>query len=90
MYDRIVLKREQIKQTAGGIIIPDTHEAKRTDRAVVVSVGRGKRLVSGGIAEPIVKAGDSVIFDKHRGVPVSVDGAELLMVFEDDILAVVV
>jgi chaperonin GroES len=56
----------------------------------VVSVGRGKRLVSGGIAEPIVKAGDSVIFDKHRGVPVSVDGAELLMVFEDDILAVVV
>lgn len=88
MFDRVLLKRDPLKQSSGGIIIPETQVSQRSDRAKVIAVGRGKRLASGATAEPSVRKGDVVLFDKNRGMPVNVDGEDLLMVFEDDILAV--
>ncbi len=88
MYDRVLVKKERVSQTSGGIIIPETQTSHRSDRAVVVAVGKGKRLANGGIAEPIVRPGQAVMFDKNRGFPVQIDGVEHTMLFEDDIIAV--
>lgn len=88
MFDRVLVKKEAILKSAGGILIPETATSNRSDRATVVAVGRGKKLSNGNYSEPIVKAGDHVIFDKHRGFPVTVDGVDMTMIFEDDILGV--
>lgn len=87
MYDRVLVKRDQLKQTASGIYIPETQRSERSDRGKVIAVGRGKRMASGAIAEPIVRKGDIVIFDKNRGFPAP-DSPDHVFVFEDDILAV--
>lgn len=90
MFDRILIKKARMSESKGGIIIPEIAQntSARADNAVVVAVGNGKRLNSGATAEPCVKAGDAIIFDKNRGFPVIVDGQDLTMIFEDDILGV--
>jgi chaperonin GroES len=85
--DRIVVRRlEAEEKTSGGIILPDNAKEK-PQRGEVVAVGPGKLLDSGKRAEPDVKAGDAVLFGKYSGTEVKVDGVEVLLRRESDILA---
>ncbi len=85
--DRIVVKRlDAEEKTAGGIILPDNAKEK-PQRGEVIAVGPGKMLDSGKRVSPGVAAGDRVIFGKYSGTEVKVDGQELLIMRENDILA---
>ena len=87
--DKVVVKRlEAEAKTKGGIVLPDTAKEK-PKRGKVVAVGEGKRLESGELAKPSVKKGDEVIFTSYAGTEITVDGKELLIMSQDDILAVV-
>lgn len=89
LHDRVILKRvESDERTAGGIIIPDTAKEKPT-KAIVVAVGPGTRDESGKIIPLDIKAGDIVLFAKWGGTEVSIDGEDLLIVKESDILGVI-
>lgn len=85
--DRIVVKRiDAEEKTAGGIILPDAAKEKPQE-GEVIAVGAGKLLDSGKRATPDVKEGDRVIFGKYSGTEVKVDGQDLLIMRESDILA---
>lgn len=87
--DRVVISRtEDGEQIKGGIIIPDSAKEK-PQRGEVVGAGPGKRLESGKVAPMDVKAGDTVLFGKYSGSDVTVDGEDLLVIREDEILAVI-
>jgi chaperonin GroES len=89
LHDRIVVKRrEEDGKSAGGIIIPDTAKEKPA-RGEVLAVGLGARDESGKINAPDVKIGDIVLFGKWPGAEVKIDGADLLIMKESDILGVV-
>ncbi len=89
LQDRIIVKRtEEQETTKGGIIIPDTAKEK-PQQGKVIAVGKGKILDNGSRVEPDVKAGDTVLFGKYAGTEVKIDGEELLIMREDDILGVV-
>jgi len=86
--DKVVVKRlEAEERTSGGIVLPDTAKEK-PQRGKVVSVGQGKLLDSGERVTPSVKAGDRVLFTSYAGTEVKIDGDELLVMDESDILAV--
>ena len=86
--DRILVKRvEEEQKSAGGIIIPDTAKEKPI-QAEVVAVGSGRKDKNGKVHELEVKAGDRVLFSKYGGTEVKLDGAEHLILREDDVLAV--
>jgi chaperonin GroES len=88
LHDRIVIKRiEADAKSAGGIIIPDTVKEKPM-RGEIVAVGPGLRDESGKINAPDVKAGDIVLFGKWSGTEVKIDGEDLLIMKESDILGV--
>ena len=88
LHDRVVIKRmEEEKMSAGGIVIPDT-AAEKPIKGEVVAVGEGKALDNGSVRAPLVKVGDKVLFGKYSGTEVKLDGTDLLVVKEDDILAV--
>jgi len=88
LQDRILVKRlESEEKTAGGIIIPDSAKEKPME-GEVVSVGRGKLLENGTMQQPDLKAGDKILFSKYAGSEVKIDGAEHLVMKEDDILGV--
>ena len=88
LYDRVVIKRmDDEKMSAGGIVIPDT-AAEKPIKGEVVAVGEGKALDNGSVRAPKVKVGDKVLFGKYAGTEVKLDGQELLVVKEDDILAI--
>jgi len=90
LHDRILVKRleEGEQQSEGGIIIPDTAKEK-PQQAKVLAVGQG-RITDDGTVQPIdVKSGDTVVFSKYAGTEVKVDGEELLVIREDDVLGVV-
>jgi chaperonin GroES len=85
--DRIVVKRlDAEEKTAGGIILPDAAKEK-PQRGEVVAAGPGKLMDNGSRATPDVAAGDIVVFGKYSGTEVKVDGVELLIMRENDILA---
>ena len=87
--DRIVVRRlEAEEKTSGGIVLPDTAKEK-PQKAKVVAVGPGKLLDSGERAKPEVKAGDTILFGKYTGTEVKVEGEELLIMRESDVLAIV-
>lgn len=87
--DRIVVRRiEAEEKTAGGILLPDNAREKPT-RGIVEAVGAGKLLDSGKRATVDVKVGDEVLYGKYAGTEVKVDGVELVILKESDILAVV-
>jgi chaperonin GroES len=87
--DRVVIKRvEQEEKTKGGIIIPDTAKEKPVE-AEVIAVGPGKALKDGKIRPVEVKQGDRVLIGKWSGTEIKLDGAEHVIVREEDILAVV-
>ncbi|MEP9376805.1 co-chaperone GroES [Aquabacter sp. CN5-332] len=89
LHDRVVVKRIEAEQkTAGGIIIPDTAKEKPQE-GEVVSVGPGARDESGKVVPLDVKAGDRVLFGKWSGTEVKVDGQDLLIMKESDILGVI-
>jgi chaperonin GroES len=87
--DRVVIKRvEQEEKTKGGIIIPDTAKEKPVE-AEVIAVGPGKALKDGKIRPVEVKQGDRVLIGKWSGTEIKLEGAEHVIVREEDILAVV-
>lgn len=88
LQDRVVVQRlEEETKTAGGIIIPDTH-AEKPSQGKIVAVGTGYRLQDGTVRNLDVKVGDVVLFGKYSGTPVKVDGKEVLVMKEDEILGV--
>ena len=87
--DRVVVQREESEEkTAGGILLPDSAQDKPA-RGKIVSVGNGKLLDDGSRGELQVKVGDRVIFSSYAGETFKVDDEELLLMREDDILAVI-
>jgi chaperonin GroES len=90
LHDRVVIRRlEQEAKTAGGIIIPDTAKEKPME-GEVVAAGPGARGEDGTIHPLDVKAGDRVLFGKWSGTEIKVDGEELLVMKESDIMGVIV
>ena len=89
LHDRVVVRRiEAEEKTAGGIIIPDTAKEKPQE-GEVVAVGPGARDESGKVAALDVKAGDRVLFGKWSGTEVRIDGQDLLIMKESDIMGVI-
>ena len=89
LHDRVVIRRQEEERTsAGGIVIPDTATEKPI-RGEVVAIGRGKILESGDVRPLDVKVGDEVLFGKYSGTEVKVDDEELVVMREEDVLAVV-
>ena len=89
LHDRVVVKRiEAEEKTAGGIIIPDTAKEKPM-QGEIVAVGPGGRDESGKLIPINVKAGDKVLFGKWSGTEVKLDGDELLIMKESDIMGVI-
>jgi chaperonin GroES len=88
LHDRVVVKRlEEERTSPGGIVIPDT-AAEKPVRGEVVAVGNGKLLENGEIRPLDLKAGDQVLFGKYSGTEVKLEGEELLVMREDDVMAV--
>jgi len=88
LHDRVVVSRvEEDSKTAGGIIIPDTAKEKPM-QGEVVAVGPGARDETGKVVPLDLKAGDRVLFGKWSGTEVTIDGKELLIMKESDILGV--
>ena len=89
LHDRVVVKRiDAEEKTAGGIIIPDTAKEK-PQQGEVVAVGPGARNEAGQVVAPDVAVGDIVLFGKWSGTEVKVDGEDLLIMKESDILGVI-
>ena len=89
LHDRVVVKRlDQEEKTAGGIIIPDTAKEKPM-QGQVVAVGPGARGDDGKVHALDVKAGDRVLFGKWSGTEVKIDGDDLLIMKESDIMGVI-
>jgi chaperonin GroES len=89
LHDRVVVKRlESEEKTKGGIIIPDTAKEKPQE-GEIVAVGPGARDESGKLVPLDVKAGDRILFGKWSGTEVKIDGQDLLIMKESDILGIV-
>jgi len=89
LQDRIVVKRlEEEQKTAGGIIIPDTAK-ERPQQGKVMAAGDGKFRDNGTRSPLDVKVGDRILFSKYAGTDIKVEGEELLIMREDDVLAIV-
>ncbi|MES2935274.1 MAG: co-chaperone GroES [Pseudomonadota bacterium] len=89
LHDRVIVKRlDQETKTASGLIIPET-AAEKPDQGEVLAIGTGKVLDDGKVRALEVKVGDRVLFGKYSGQTVKVDGDELLVMREEDIMAVV-
>jgi chaperonin GroES len=89
LADKVLIKRLEAEETTkGGIILPDTAKEK-PKRGKIVALGEGKLLDDGSRAKFQVKKGDEVIFQSYGGTEIKVDGEEMLIMTEDDILAVV-
>jgi len=89
LHDRVVVKRiDADERTKGGIIIPDTAKEKPS-QGEVIAVGPGGRDESGKIVKPDVKTGDRVLFGKWSGTEVTLDGEDLLIMKESDIMGVI-
>ena len=88
LHDRVVVRRlEEERTSAGGIVIPDT-AAEKPVRGEVIAVGNGKILDSGEVRPLDVRSGDKVLFGKYSGTEVKLEGEEVLVMREDDIMAV--
>ena len=88
LHDRVIVRRlEEEEKTAGGIIIPDTAKEK-PQQGKVLALGKGRFLQNGQIIPLIVKEGDRVLFARYSGTEVKVEREELLIMREDDILAI--
>ena len=89
LHDRVIVKRvEAERTTASGIVIPDS-AGEKPDQGEVLAVGPGKKNEDGKVSPMDVKVGDKVLFGKYAGQTVKVDGEEVLVIREDEILAVI-
>ena len=89
LHDRVLIKRvEEEQKTKGGIIIPDTAKEKPAE-GKVIAVGTGRILEDGKVRALDVKKGDRVLFGKYSGTEVKVDGDELIIMREEDILGII-
>jgi chaperonin GroES len=89
LHDRVIVKRVEEERTSpGGIVIPDS-AAEKPIKGEVVAAGNGKILENGDVRALDVKVGDTVLFGKYAGTEVKVDGEELLVMKEDDIVGVI-
>jgi chaperonin GroES len=89
LHDRLVVKRlDNERKTSSGIVIPD-NAAEKPDQGEVLAVGNGKILEDGKVRPLDVKVGDKILFGKYSGQTVKVDGDELLVLREDDVMAVI-
>jgi chaperonin GroES len=89
LHDRVIIKRlDNETKTASGWVIPET-AAEKPDQGEILAVGTGKKDESGKVIPLDVKVGDRVLFGKYAGQTVKVDGDELLVMREEDIMAVV-
>ncbi len=89
LHDRVIVKRmEEERMSAGGIVIPDSATEKPV-RGEVLAVGNGKILDNGEKRALDIKVGDTILFGKYSGTEVKVDGEELLVMREEDIMAVI-
>lgn len=89
LHDRLIVKRlDQETKTASGIVLPET-AAEKPDQGEVLAVGNGKVLDDGKVRALDVKVGDRVLFGKYSGQTVKVEGEELLVMREEDVMAIV-
>jgi chaperonin GroES len=89
LHDRVIVRRqEEERTTAGGIVIPDS-ATEKPSMGEVLAAGNGKVTDSGDVRALDVKVGDKVYFGKYSGTEIKVDGEELLIMREDDIIAIV-
>jgi chaperonin GroES len=89
LHDRLIVKREAAeRKSAGGIVIPD-NAAEKPIQGKVVAVGKGKILEGGKVRPLDVKVGDKILFGKYSGTEVKVDGDELVVMREEDVMAVI-
>ena len=89
LHDRLIVKRlEEERKTASGIVIPDS-AAEKPDQGEILAVGSGKVLDNGNVRPLEVKVGDRVLFGKYSGQTVKVEGEELLVMREEDIMGVI-
>ena len=89
LHDRVIVKRiEEERKSAGGIVIPDT-AAEKPDQGEIVAVGKGKKDDQGKLIPIDVKVGDRVLFGKWSGTEVKIDGDELLIMKESDVMGVI-
>ncbi len=89
LHDRVLVKRMEEERTSpGGIVIPDA-AAEKPIKGEIIAAGNGKILENGDVRPLDVKAGDKVLFGKYAGTEVKVNGDELLVMKEDDIMAVI-
>jgi chaperonin GroES len=89
LHDRVIVRRlEEERTSPGGIVIPDS-ATEKPSQGEVVSVGNGKISENGDVRPLDVKAGDRVLFGKYSGTEVKIDGEELLVMREDDIMAII-
>ncbi|ARC35434.1 co-chaperone GroES [Paracoccus yeei] len=89
LHDRVLVRRVQSdEKTKGGLIIPDSAKEKPAE-GEIIAVGEGARKDSGELIAPSVKAGDRVLFGKWSGTEVTIDGEELLIMKESDILGII-
>ena len=89
LHDRVIIKRmEEERKSPGGIVIPDA-AAEKPIRGEVMAAGKGKILENGDVRPLDVKVGDKVLFGKYSGTEVKVNGEDLLVMREEDIMAVI-
>ena len=89
LHDRVVVKRmEEERTSAGGIVIPDS-AAEKPAEGEVIAVGKGKVTESGDVLSMDVKVGDKVLFGKYSGTEIKINGDEVLIMREEDILGVI-
>ena len=88
LHDRVVVKRmEEERTSAGGIVIPDS-ATEKPSRGEILSIGKGKVAENGDVRPLDVKVGDTVLFGKYSGTEIKIDGEEVLVMREDDIMGV--
>ncbi len=89
LHDRVIVKRlEEERTSPGGIVIPDT-AAEKPIQGKVVAVGKGKILEDGSVRALDVKVGDKILFGKYGGTEVKVDGEDLLVMREEDVMSII-
>ncbi len=89
LHDRVIVKRlEEERVSAGGIVIPDS-AAEKPSQGKIVAVGKGKILEDGSVRALDVKVGDKIMFGKYSGTEVKVDGDDLIVMREEDVMAVI-
>ena len=90
LHDRLIVRRkEEERTTASGIVIQESASAEEPDQGVIEAVGNGKLLEDGNVRKLDVKVGDKVLFGKYAGQAVTVDGDELLVMKEEDVMGII-